>query len=744
MTPRLFLIPLILSLAWGAHCGAALGEPQPYSWTNVKIGGGGFVTGLLYHPTERGLLYARTDVGGAYRWNQDSQTWTPLTDFLGAIDVNLTGIESLAVDPRDPDRLYLAAGTYTFPRVPNGAILISRNRGASFERVDLPFKLGANEAGRGGGERLAVDPNDGAILFLGTRQNGLWRSGDQGKTWSAVKSFPDLATSPGASVPGWGGRAQPIGIVFVVFDPNAASAGTPTPELFAAVSHPDGGLYRSRDGGASWDRVADQPTGLRLQRAALSPDRWLYLTFGDAAAPNEMKQGAVWRFQVDKGVWEDITPERPTAERPFGYCGLALDPSRPSGVIVATFARWKPGDEIFRTSDGGATWKPTLAKAEWDFSPAPWTRQSRPHWLASLAIDPHNSSHAWFTTGYGVWETRNLAAADVHQPTAWRFSDEGLEETVPLGLISPPVGPHLLSAVGDLDGYRHDDLTRASPQFTPPPRYSNSEDIVYADQKPEIIARTGAEHRPSSEVHAAYSLDSGQTWQRFKQAPTETAQAGAIAVSADGAIFVWTPRGAAPSRTTDFGETWMACGLPTGVRVAADRINPQRFYALDARNGHFWISDNGAREFTEIHLTLPKADPQSLGFGGAPRGGGTLYAAPDREGEVWIAYRDDGLLRWDETQRQFTAVPGVQHAFSLGFGHPAPGKKHTALFLAGVIENVAGLFRSDDEGSTWLRLTDDQHQFGWINYVTGDPREYGRVYFGTGGRGIITGIPKKN
>jgi hypothetical protein len=52
------------------------------------------------------------------------------------------------------------------------------------------------------------------------------------------------------------------------------------------------------------------------------------------------------------------------------------------------------------------------------------------------------------------------------------------------------------------------------------------------------------------------------------------------------------------------------------------------------------------------------------------------------------------------------------------------------------------LFRSVDAGETWVRINDDSHQFGWINHVTGDPRVYGRVYFATGGRGIIYGDPE--
>lgn len=56
------------------------------------------------------------------------------------------------------------------------------------------------------------------------------------------------------------------------------------------------------------------------------------------------------------------------------------------------------------------------------------------------------------------------------------------------------------------------------------------------------------------------------------------------------------------------------------------------------------------------------------------------------------------------------------------------------------MDGVQGLFRSDDTGASWVRINDDQHQYGNMGEaLTGDPRIYGRVYLGTNGRGIIYG-----
>lgn len=160
---------------------------NPYTFQNVVIGGGGgFITGIVFSTKQPGLVYARTDIGGAYRFDTNSGRWIPLLDWIGSTDWNLSGVESIAIDPQNPHRVYLAVGTYTNEwTTENGAILRSDDYGHTFQRFNLPFKVGSNMPGRGMGERLAIDPNNTRVLYLGTRSgNGLWRSTDAGQTWS--------------------------------------------------------------------------------------------------------------------------------------------------------------------------------------------------------------------------------------------------------------------------------------------------------------------------------------------------------------------------------------------------------------------------------------------------------------------------------------------------------------------------------------------------------------------------------
>jgi photosystem II stability/assembly factor-like uncharacterized protein len=120
-----------------------------------------------------------------------------------------------------------------------------------------------------------------------------------------------------------------------------------------------------------------------------------------------------------------------------------------------------------------------------------------------------------------------------------------------------------------------------------------------------------------------------------------------------------------------------------------------------------------------------------------------VTATPGREGDLWLAARRAGLFHSTNGGASFQKLPPVEEAGSLGIGKSAPGKNFPTLFLAGKIGSVQALFRSEDAGENWVRINDDQHQYGYISQVTGDPRIFGRVYFATGGRGVIYGELKE-
>ncbi|WP_433004286.1 WD40/YVTN/BNR-like repeat-containing protein [Kribbella sp. CA-294648] len=694
-----------------------------YRWRNVEIVGGGFVTGIIHHPKKRGLVYVRTDIGGAARLDLRTQRWVQLLEWVGWDEWNWTGVESLALDPCDPARLYLAVGTYTNDWSPiNGAILRSTDQGRTFRRTDLPFKLGGNEPGRSMGERLVVDPLDGRVLFFGTRNQGLWRSTDRGESWSRVDSFPSVGMAG-------------IGIGFVFFDPRGGRKGRPTQTIYAGVTDSASPLFRSTDGGRTWAAVPGQPTGLLPHHGELGADGSIYLTYGDRPGPYEMYDGAVHKVDTATGVWTDITPLRPNTggEAGFGYAGLATDPRKPGTVMVSTMSRWGPVDDIFRSVDGGRTWHSIAQRAEIDVSGAPYlnfhTEGPKLGWMiGDISIDPFNSDKVMYVTGATIFGTDDATEAEAGRSTHWSVRAQGLEETAVMDLISPPWGPPLISALGDIGVYRHDRLDVVPPDGQAAnPVSGTSPSLDYAAKAEGFVVRVAY---GGSKERGAYSTDAGVSWQPFAGEPAGSTQPGRIVAGTDGRTVVWVPGDVLPHYSRDRGTTWtLVTGLPQQVAVVGDRVDPKVFYAFDQATGTAYTSTNGGADF------LPSAT-------GLPTGYGKVETVLDRAGHCWLAAGAGGLFRSTDGGVSYQQVTTIEEAFTVGFGKAARGRTEMAVYSSGKVAGVRGIYRSVDSGRSWVRINDALHQFASTgDAIAGDPRVFGRVYISTNGLGIPYGEP---
>ncbi|MFF5502363.1 cellulose binding domain-containing protein [Streptomyces roseolus] len=721
-----------------------------YTWKNVRVDGGGFVPGLVFNRTEKNLLYARTDIGGAYRWDQSASSWIPLLDHVGWDDWGHTGVVSLASDTADPDKVYAAVGTYTNDWDPGtGAVLRSADRGSTWRRADLPFKLGGNMPGRGMGERLAVDPHDNRILYLGAPSgNGLWRSTDSGATWAKVTSF----TNPGdyrqdpTDTSGYNSDAQ--GIVWVTFDESTGTAGGATRTIYVGVGDKENAVYRSTDAGATWTRLAGQPTGLLAHKGVLDAENgYLYLAYSDTAGPYDGGKGKVHRYTTATGAWRDISPVA-EADTHFGFSGLTVDRQRPGTVMVSAYSSWWPDTQFFRSTDSGATWTkawdyssyPTRADRytmdvssvpwlTWGGNPAPPEQAPKLGWMTeALEIDPFDSDRMLYGTGATVYGTTELTRWDTGTNFTIKPMAKGLEETAVLDLVAPPSGAPLISALGDVGGFRHTDLSAVPPMMFTSPNFTSTTSLDYAEANPDTLVRSG--HLDGG-PRVAFSTDNGANWFAGKE-PAGVTGGGTVAAAADGGRFVWSPEGTAGVHAaTGFGTSWTAsAGIPAGAVVESDRVDPKTFYGF--QGGTFYASTDGGLTFTARATGLPA------------KGNVRFKAVPGRKGDIWLAggAPDAAYGLWHSTDggATFTRVAGVDQADAVGFGKAAPNTAYPALYSSAKIGGVRGIFRSTDAGATWVRVNDDAHQWGWTGAtITGDPRVYGRVYVATNGRGIVYG-----
>jgi xyloglucan-specific exo-beta-1,4-glucanase len=669
-------------------------KAERYTWRNVEWGGGGYVNGIVAHPSTPNLLYIRTDVGGCYRWDAAGERWIPLLDWLPHSMQNLYGGESIAIDPSNPNNVYFAGGMFDWWRGGPWDVLKSTDQGKTWERTNLNVVMHGND-GDINGERLIVDPNDGNVLYFGSHNRGLWRSTNAAASWDRVTNFP-----------------KAIGISFVEIDRTTGAAGTASSTIYVAVR--GSGIYRSTDAGASWALMAGSP--LNPNRAAIASDGTLYVAHDAGVA------------KFSRGVWTNISP--PQAAR--NYAAISVDPRDPNVVVTMEHHYgW------YRSTNGGATWTFWNVRAT---SSVPWLPDTEfASSAAAMVIDPTNPKRVWFTDKGAVWRTDDITA----NLQIWRSYVKGLEEMVVFDVKSPPSGAPLLSAVADHIGFRNTSLTTPPLDefgYTP---FGNSTGIDFEEADPNFVVRVG--HPGHTSPAGGYSTDNGRTFTAFLSNPDESLD-GRVSVSATSRRIVWLPKGSVPYCSSDLGASWTkSAGAPPGAvegadywsknkPLAADRVDGSKFYLYDYKSGRFFRSTDGAATFEHVS-TIPSSGWKQQ----------VVEAAPGMNGEVWLSNGPSGLYRSSNAGGTFAKVPNVQNAFMFSFGVPPRGSAVPTVFLYGAAEHTDGIFRSDDLGNTWILISDTSHRMSDLvngaGSMAGDRQVWGRVYIGTDGRGVFYGEP---
>ena len=687
----------------------------PQSWDNVAIGGGGCIRGMVIHPQEPNLIYLRTDVGGAYRWDPVNTIWIDITSGFDIDHKGFYGVQSLALYPNDPDIVYMAAGEWW--ENPSD-ILKSTDRGVTWNRSALGYaeqtvvQIRGNNRGSDFGERLAVDPNNGNILFFGSMWNGLWKSAQASApgSWTKVNSWPVADQS-----------YPSYGLTFVVFDPATGSPGNPTQTVYVGCD--DNGVYRSTNAGSSWSKLTGSPIHSRQGRVA--SDGTLYVTTYDT----------VEKFQ--SGSWSDITPDAGLEP----YCGIAVDPANPLRVVCATSIDGT-NNPIFISTNGGSSWT-QLDKTNVDYqSDVPWWGQYR--WSSGtkcMDFDPHHTNKFWYAGWNGTWVTEDITAS----LSSWVTYEEGHEELVIISLVCPANGVPLLSAVADNSGFRHVELdsfpTESFPWEPGHTYHTTCVDVYEGD--PNIVVLAGYGSVPYA---IQYSSDQGLSWSVLNWDPN--ACLGKLAISStDPNRIVVVPAGPTSwdpdpnpvydrsvKYTTDGGSSWNnAAGAPNDTifnrwspeePLAADKVNGNKFYLYSS--GSLYRTDDGGANWSVVNSSLPVDDNHYV------------KTVPGVDGEIWIALDWKGLYKSSDSGANFTKLGLIQQAKLVAFGKTPPGQTHPAVFVYGVIDNYSGIFRSDDMGSNWVKISDDDIPIGNDpRTMAGDRQQFGRVFIGTDGSGIF-------
>lgn len=711
---------------------------ENWNYSSINLQGMGFVTGLYVHPTEQNVVYASTDVGGAYRWDNANSKWINITDKLKII-----GVDCMALDKSNSNIVYLVGSKMDENNHVIGNLYKSNDRGDNWtEMTGFPSGLYINANGkfRYSSRKLAVDPNaGGTVLFYGTRREGLYRSIDSGTSWTQVST----ASIPVGNTTDEGDGYN--GLQFVVFDESSGNSTTKSRKIY--VGDQKTGVYISTNGGISWSLTTSNPVDTidfkyRCVSAAINASGVLFVTYTSGKGEGNDKRGLLYKFT--NGVGTNITPTNKNIDSGFATVDVVG-----TKVITNQFT-CTDNKGIHYSEDSGETWTQksfsTRTEPSWFPTWVDWT------WSGTIRFNPLNTNEVWMTTGYATYMTNTISGT----AQTWISKMNGLEELCSSGILVPPVigGAKAFLLAFDQLGFRETNYDNVPAETLKPGQFGVISSADYCTNSPEDMVIVGCDY--GSGGYLRTSTDNGASW-TDKTVPSSY-NGGNIAMSAsDPNKLVWAPRSYywgdnnAPNNqlafSSDGGVNWYcSSGFPikrndatemysASKVLAADRVNGNNFYYYSTTSGdsssYLYKSIDGGKNWSLVNSTLP-VSYQSF-----------LYAVPGKEGHLIYHKLGGGLYRSINSGTDFTAFStSISNVKCLGFGKSVNGTD-VSLFVLGTVNGDEALYQSIDNGSSWVEIADNDisnipiHQ---VNSVSGDLRDASLVVIGTGGRGYFYGV----
>lgn len=773
----------------------------PYQYRNLPIPGGGYVTGFLFHPKKEGVLYARTDIGGTYRFDFKEKKWISLITHVTAEDLSETFPIALALDEDRPNVLYIACGENKPGR---GVLAISEDYGETFYYERIPVLIHGNLNGRGTADRLFVDREAPDTLYFASQQEGLYISTDRGKSWQKCTALAeDYLTF-----------VTQVGKALLVGSAGVTTKGSDTLRGHCLyVSYDKGQTFVALEAPESHEIEGCRLNGQVAQRFSVD-GKYLYVTFastgrrsyvlenGYSCDSGDTIDGNILRYPLDAeghiGKPENITPGSYAKVSgvgqdniakgqilDYGFSAISASPKVPGMLLTATIVK-DDGDSIFLSRDYGTSWRQILYDLdEGDLRfRAPYMRpacnggHSLLHWMSDIKGNPFNPDEAWFNSGTGVFYVNQLTS---EHPIFTDWCD-GIEETVHLNVYSLPKGPvKVIDILGDLGGFAFEDLdTPCDNSFADENgnRYITCINADFSDEHPEhILVTPRGNWTGKTKGGLIFSCDYGKTFERLPMPFGLSAEldealrlieqpnvnSGWAALSPDCNNIVWSIADgillpvSKMIVSTDGGKSFRLCRVcdqkgtqkrQGSVKVYSDRMDSSLFYGF-GEHSDFYISKDGGQTFYE--QLLPKEFPET-DFGRIDCANKTeIRGECGKSGVFYMALGRGGLwkLIYDKTAdaitvNRLTKEGDEVYRVGLGLGFPDGDyyKDKKALYCSARLGGAYGFYRTLDEGKRFDRINTEKQMYGEINSIDGDCRVFGRFYLATGSSGLLYGEPQ--
>lgn len=497
-------------------------ELAPLKYRLLGPAWGGRVSRVAGVPGDPNICYAASASGGIWKSTDGGLNWKPIFD-----EQDISSMGSIAVAPSDPNVIYAGSGEANIRGnvAPGNGIYKSIDGGKTWAHV-------WKQEGQIG--KMAVHPADPNIAFAAVLghafgpnpERGVYRTRDGGRTWSQVLKKDENTgasdveldpSNPNIVFAGlWQARRSPW---------NLQSGG------------PGSGLYVSRDGGDTWTRLDGKEKGKGLPAG-------IWGKVGVAVAPSdgrrvyaliEAEEGGLFRSDDGGDTWQRVNASRLIRQRPWYYSTMTVHPANPNEI-------WFPQVSFVKSIDGGKTL--TFVKIKgWD-SHDIWIDPKNPRRMiigSDAGVDVStDGGESWYGCAlpigqfYHVWAdnrvpfhvagslqdigtaqgpSRSLTTAGIRN-VDWHSVGGGEAGWV----VSDPADPDIVYA-GEYGGYisRYDHRTgqaRNVSVYPEDPSGHGAEDMKYRFQWTAPIALSP--HDPKVLYHAGNvvfkSADGGRTW----------------------------------------------------------------------------------------------------------------------------------------------------------------------------------------------------------------------------------------